>query len=224
MPQRDLWLEALDPVEVFKSDRRSHVWLARHPDLGKVVVKRFEYAPWRQRLGAWIALHPAQRERRMNRRLASTGVAVVPIIRHGTQRSWHGIRVWLMTPLWGKSLQRRLTQGGGVAWPVRRRIVTGIIDIIDRLLRRGLVFRDLKTSNIVADGEGQVWLIDVGGVRRRSESRILAMLAMLDQTAARDGATRSDRLRVLRRIAKLHPDLGHWRDLAAAVRQRHGRR
>lgn len=208
----------LQPIEVFKEDRRSRVWLVHSASLGRVAIKRWEYSPWRQRAARLVGLHPGQREWRSNRRLAVLGIAVVPVLAGGVVRGWLGDRYWLATPLWGRSVQRWLTRGRGPTWAARRRGILGLARMADRLLHRGLVFRDLKTSNVIADAGGQVWLIDVGSVRRSvSRGPRLRMLAMLDKTAAGDGATRADRVRFLRALVGAWPELGDVRAAAKAI-------
>ncbi len=216
-------IESAKPVRVFKDDRRSRVWQIRienhasdtaHTDL---VIKRFMYAPLRQRLGMLFGLHPAQRERRANRKLARGGLSVVPIVAHGAQRAGLGCRLWLITPMAGRSLET-LLHDGSLQGGSRRSTSRAVGALAGRLIAGGWFFRDLKTSNIVMDQEGQPSLIDVGSVRRlRSKKQALRMLAMLDHTARRDGATATDRLRGLSGVLAQAGGLGTIKDLAQAV-------
>ena len=86
------------------------------------------------------------------------------------------------------------------------------------LIRSGQFFRDLKTSNLLVDSEDRVWVIDTGSVRRvLSGDDVWRMLANLDRTAVRDGASQADRLRCLTRIVAGCPELGSVRDAARRI-------
>lgn len=214
----DDWLDGVVPIELFKEDRHSRVWLVRAPALGRVVVKRYEFSPLRQRLAWLVKLHPGQRERRMNRYLAARGVPVLPVIQAGVQRRLTGDRLWLARPMWGRSLQRWLARPGTMSWEIRWRVTHGVAQIITRLLDLGLIFPALTTDNLIVSTEGQVWLNDVGQLRHsRRRRRKLRMLATLDRFAAAEGANRSDRLRCLRLILAVHQDLGDLRSVSRAI-------
>jgi hypothetical protein len=221
----ETWLDAAVPLALHGADRRSQVWLARSPKLGKVVVKRYEGAPWRQRLVSLAQLHPAQRERRASRLLAARGIPVLPVIEVAAKRTWHGDRYWLARPLWGKTLDRWLAHQTHLTWDTRRRLTHNLARILSRLMDLGLMFPGLSTSNLVANAEGQVWLIDVVSVRRGLSLRgRRAMLAALDAAAAAHGASRSDRLRCLRQVVAVHHELGNLRDAARAIARLRARR
>ncbi len=216
--RHDDWLGDAVPIALAGRDRQGHVWLVRSPQLGRVTVKRFESWPLWQRLASWLQLHPAQRERRMSRGLASRGLPVLPVIQVAAQRGWLGDRLWLARPVWGRSLDRWLAHSRATPWPMRHRVTDAIARLITRMLDLGLVFTNLATDNLVVGKEGQVWINDLGGVRRSGSRRLkLRMLATLDRTAARHGATRPDRLRCLRQIVSVHRELGELRGVAATV-------
>lgn len=190
---------------VYKQDRRSKVWL--HAPAGDpvtaLVVKRFEYAPWRQWLAGVLGVHPAQRERRANRRLLAAGLPVAPIVAQGRLPCRFGVRHWLATPPRGRSLQRLLRDPAPAPHARRRAAVHAVARLTAQLMRAGVFFKDLKTSNILIDECDRVWLIDVGSARRMWTRRsAIRMLVMLDKTAAGDGASKADRVRGLRVICR----------------------
>lgn len=204
-----------EPVEVYKTDARSRVWRIDVNGGDGLVIKRFEYGAARQWLGLLTGTHPAQRERRANRRLRRAGFAVVPIERHGVR----GGKAWLATRWAGRSLKQVIQTGGRADAADRRRVGNAVADIAAGLIERGYFFRDLKTSNLIVDDAGGVRLIDVGAVRRsRRPDHVIRMLTMLDRTATEDGVRSRERLRCLRRVVKRCPRLGSLRQAAGAVR------
>ncbi|MEX0885568.1 MAG: lipopolysaccharide kinase InaA family protein [Phycisphaeraceae bacterium] len=211
------------PADVlYKADARSRVWRVQGPR-GPVVVKRFEYSPTRQRLAAMIGRHPAQRERRANQRLVAAGVAVVPIIDAGIDAGRH----WLATPWCGESLQARLRRGSGADTEAdrnagdKRTLALALGRFVARLVEQRWYFRDLKPSNILVDTADKLRLIDVGDARRLGGRRqTWRMLATLDRTARRDGATRTQRLRAARELLAHRPELGPLRALVTTLTPR----
>lgn len=176
-------------VQTYKEDARSLVWRMA----GGHVAKRFVHSPVRQRATLLVGRHPAQLEWRANRTLRAAGVAVVPIVDGGIERVGVGSHVWLVTPWMGESLQHVIRDR---AEGLRADAVLAAAALTRRLLEAGLVFRDLKPSNIVLDAEGRAHLLDVGSVRAtRSPKRIAAMLAVMDRVLARDGADEALRRR-----------------------------
>lgn len=199
--------------EVYKSDGRSRVWRVDAPG-GPMVVKEFRYWPARQVLGWLLRLHPGQLERSRVKLLGRLGVPVVPIVAWG----WRGGRYWLASPERGESLQRMFKEGKFSDPGARRRMLRALGRLAGQLAGQGLYFRDLRTSNIVADEGGELRLIDVGSVRRcRGRRKILAMLDILDRSLQRESLSRSDRLRALCGLVESCPHLGSVRELAAAV-------
>lgn len=186
----------------YKSDARSIVWRQTSPAGDDVVIKRWQYSPLRQRLGRLLGLHPAQREIRWNRRLIALGLPVVPILQHTRHRG----RSQLHTPHIGPSLQQAL-RSGELSFGAKRAIARQLADAVADLFDHELSFRDMKTSNVLLDDAGKLHWIDVGSFRRVSPDRIMRSLALLDHTAAGDGATRTDRLRFARHLAaRMHRD------------------
>jgi tRNA A-37 threonylcarbamoyl transferase component Bud32 len=210
---------------IYKQDRRSKVWLTPSTDHDReaVVVKRFEYSPTRQLLAKLLGVHPGQRELRANRWLAAKGIAVVPIIANGCQRAGRGGKLWLVTPKRGKSLQSLLREDPPLSRPLRQTVIESVGRLAGQLLRAGVFFKDLKTSNILIDETGQAWLIDVGSARPMGLSgRADRMLAMLEKTAAQDGAKAADRLRCLRIIAREAGRAQGHKAMARAITRRLG--
>lgn len=208
------------PVEVYKHDARSRVWRADLPAErgGAVVIKRFEYGPVRQAMAAMLGRHPLQRERRRHVWLAKRGVRVVPVTDSGWQGSLPGCRGWLATPYKGLSLHWLLCYEAP-PWAKRRAVARSVADLLGQLIDAGLFNRDMKVSNIVVDEEQRAWLIDAGGVRRTAgAAAIWRMLAVLDETARFAGATRTDRLAVVRALVQAWPRLGTVREMLARMR------
>jgi len=219
-PIRSL-LSQNDPAEVYKSDARSRVWRIDRTVAhgGPVVVKRFDYAPWRQLLAWLIGLHPAQRERRSNHRLLQAGLPVVPITDHGiTDFSWTGCRLWLAGPYTGRSIQDLFRRGQLSKRHRRLTVLRAAAHLTLELIRHNYYFRDLKPSNILIDEADRAWLIDVGAVRH-SQRPIhgLKMLALLRRKAREDGVNRSDQLRFLHIILDSYPYDGSMKSLVAQI-------
>jgi tRNA A-37 threonylcarbamoyl transferase component Bud32 len=181
-------------AEVYKSDRRSRVWLALDPEGVGWVVKRYEQDRGRQRVAWGVGMHPAQREARASRRLERAGVSVTPVAGLGMQAG----RGWLMTRWMGDSVQR-VVAGGGLDEGATDRLMRDLGRLSGQLLVAGWWNRDHKASNHVLDGRGRLWLIDVGGVRPRLgrlHRPVESMAGMLEQTLAADrgrGLTQGER-------------------------------
>lgn len=216
------------PSEVFKADGRSRVWRVETA-AGARVVKRFEHAPWRQRVALWLGAHPAQRELRLNQRLRADGVAVVPALDAGIEPAAGGARVWLAYPCRGRSLVKLLREGALASRGQRRRAAESLAALTAALLRGGWFNRDFKSSNCLIDERGEAWLIDAGSVRRHGGARSAErMLALLHATTPRRLVSAPERLRFLWRVADAAPQLGDRRALArrlarVEVRSGHGR-
>jgi len=174
---------------LYKSDRRSRVWLVQTVD-GPVVIKRFEYTPLRQWLALCASCHPAQRQCRATRRLLKAKVPVAPVVDGGFEACQLGCRVWLSAPFAGQSLQQLLVEDTDDHQ--RTVAVDAAVRLTCRLIRAGYWFKDLKPSNILVDDQAEAKLIDVGSVRRcRKTGQIQRMLAVMDRVLARDGAGES---------------------------------
>ena len=174
-----------DEGQVYKSDRRSRVWQVQTAD-GPIVVKRFEYTPWRQWLSLCAGCHPAQRQSRAVERLVKARVPVVPVLDGGFEACPIGCRVWLSSPFAGRSLQQLLAQATGDHQ--RNAAVDAAAHLTGRLIGAGFWFKDLKPSNIIVSDQTEAKLIDVGSVRRcRAPGQIQRMLEVMDRVLARDG-------------------------------------
>lgn len=187
------------PARVFKSDKRSRVWLVEHGG-APWVVKQFRHNLFRQRVAALLGVHPGQREARQARRLAAdTGLPVVPV----SGMVMHPDGFCVVTRFVGESLQHAVAQGV-LRDPKRRHaIVEQIARHLLALHRAGWFLRDYQAANLVLDNEGACRLIDVGSARRASGATFLdRMAALLVHTLRQEGASRADVGRVLRVVAR----------------------
>ncbi len=186
-------------VERYKADRRSRVWRVQR-DGAPIVVKRFEYAPLRQQLALPLGQHPAQAEWRANRRLREANVRVVPLIDGGIERGGWRCHVWLASPHYGTSLQRRLKAGEDNA----SEMIDAAAALTVQLVEAGYTVRDLKPSNLIIDSAGAAWLIDVGSARTGAGAAdVSRMLSVMDRVLERDGAEPSLRQRFAQKVHKL---------------------
>ena len=175
------------PLNTFKADARSRVWVVDAPP-GQRVIKRFEYSRLRQRLSLLLGIHPGRRELKCNRRLRAADVRVVPIVDAGVEGRGLGCRAWLATPLTGSSLHLLLIEAHGDT-ENQGRLIDAAARLAADLIRAGYWFKDLKPSNIVVDASGDAWLIDVGSARpTRKPAHTARMLAVMDRVLLRSGA------------------------------------
>ena len=186
--------------EVYKNDPRSKVWRVEHKTLGPVVVKQFTYNPVRQRLSLIVGVHPAQLELARNQQLQAARVPVIAIIDGGEERAGFGGRCWLATPQVGTSLQRLLTTPN-----IDEQRAIDLIDqaatLTRTMLDAGYTFKDLKPSNIVIEGAGDAYLIDVGSAKPDTTSKqTQRMLAVMDRVLKRDGVSNALRERFQEQI------------------------
>jgi hypothetical protein len=191
-------------VEEFKRDDRSVVWRVERAG-GPRVVKRFVYAPLRQRLSLLVGRHPGQAELKWNRALRGAGVPVVPVVDGGIEPAGLGATVWLATPLAGASMQRLIREEA-----TRRThgeaLISAAADLTRALFAAGFWSRDLKPSNIVIDDDGRALLIDVGSARHAPAGPAAAAttartLAVMDRVLARDGVDEPLRRRYAQLVA-----------------------
>jgi serine/threonine protein kinase len=213
---------ATTPVgeRVFKSDRRSRVWLVDRPQTagGPVVYKRFEYAPWRQALAALLKNHPAQNELIQNQALRAVGLPVVPIIDHGIDRVRTGRKFWLCTPYRGENLRQYIHNNRVTTRQQRLRVIRFLAHMTADLIQRGYFFRDLKPSNIIVDETGRTWLIDVGSARpSRQPEHAIRMLRHLAKETAKEGVSRTDQWRFLHDVVNRCGQWGTLREVVAMV-------
>ena len=191
------WRE-LPPACIYKHDSRSRVWTpgsggaetAGIKTSGGVVVvfKQWVHHPLKQAVLWVLRLHPAQRERRMHRRLAAAGLPAAPIWGAGLVRRGLGVEAWLATPALGESVYNRIRLGAeGEELAARGRT------LLEQLAVAGYVWRDSKASNVLCDADGRLWLIDLGSARRSvSDAQRQRMLARWDAHVAEAFSLRAE--------------------------------
>jgi serine/threonine protein kinase len=108
----------------------------------------------------------------------------------------------------------------------KRRLIQSLARLIARLHNAGFSHRDLKEGNILFDGSGEPFLVDLDGLRyvRRVEDKwAVADLARLAQAVtARGRATRTDRARFLQAYCRLRRR-GNWQSWWRKINQRSAR-
>ncbi|WP_432799020.1 hypothetical protein [Poriferisphaera sp. WC338] len=189
------FLSKLPEREVYKEDNRSRVWLVEHEGI-KYVIKRFEYARWRQIIGWLVHLHSGKIEVRKSKQLAASDLPVEKII----ASKMIGGRAHLVSLYLGKQIFEAFNNQQVVGYQDRTKLIESISHVMRDLIDKGYVFRDCKLSNmILRDEDHSVCLIDVGSFRRfHSNRRHLNMLRILDDTAKRANISRAERLRAAR--------------------------
>ncbi len=200
------WLAA-ESAELYKADRRSRVWrIDPATGQGRIVLKRFEYSPLRQRLGWLVRLHPAQHEIRQAERMLADELPVVPLLSWHLQPQGLGCKALLASPWFGQSLWAMRLQKQTLDEDRRHQLLQNISGLVASLIQRGWVFRDLKTANVLVDGQDRPWLIDVGSARKikpircsHAGRRTWRMLRMLDHTLTLDGWPLEERIICLAR-------------------------
>jgi len=200
-------------TELYKADGRSRVWRVDTPR-GAYVIKRYDHFPMKQRLAALFGKHPAQREMHWSDNLARLAIRAAPIVAAGVSQG----RRWLAMPHIGPSLLWRIREPD-LSLAERRDLAEELAAMLELLAVNNLLNRDLKTSNILVDDHGRLWLIDLAGVRRVEDmhTAVVRMLRTLDRTARDEGASRTDRLRVIRRFVRRQSKFGPVRELIANV-------
>ncbi|WP_428388117.1 lipopolysaccharide kinase InaA family protein [Mucisphaera sp.] len=171
-----------DALEVFKHDHRSRVWLAQAPDHTRWVIKQFLHNPSQQRRAWRLGLHPAQRERRSQRRLTRQHIPVVPVAAIGIDHQHLG---YLITPYAGPSLQSLAKDPGQLTPASRHQLAHNLGQLTGQLMNAGWYNRDHKASNIVISTDNQPLLIDTPGIRPRlgrTRKPIRLMIDRLTQT------------------------------------------
>jgi tRNA A-37 threonylcarbamoyl transferase component Bud32 len=107
----------------------------------------------------------------------------------------------------------------------KRRTIQALARLLARLHNAGFTHRDLKEGNILFDGSGKPFLVDLDGLRyvRHVEDKwVMADLARLAQAViAHDRATRTDLARFLQAYCLLRRR-DDWQSLWRVINQRRG--
>ena len=205
------------PTWVYKQDSRSRVWLIDTPS-GPAVVKQCRLSPIEQWFTSTLGIHPCQREEKISRELHDKGIPVAPILASGRQWCAAGCRLWLMTPMLGRSV-RELGRQGDLEFPQRRKlIVDACAGLTVDLIHRGYVNRDHQVSNFIWSNDGRLQLIDVDGVgAAKGRAGTVQMLATLLQSLAEEEIPPAERRYCLDMIRMRCEFLGPLEALAQEV-------
>jgi tRNA A-37 threonylcarbamoyl transferase component Bud32 len=197
------WIVGSRELEVFKADQRSRVWRITPAGMTRsLVVKRFEYGGFKQWVQHIFRCHPAQREARAAAALLKADVPVV--VPAGAGKAWDpealSIKYFIATPFMAPSLDRLMRGWRFTPFRAKIAIINAVGFTAARLVLAGYFFKDLKTSNVIVTDDNLARLIDTGCARQVNDAyaQLPRMLAMLDKTAKRDGASKADRLRCLK--------------------------
>ena len=198
------WIIGSRELEVFKTDARSRVWRITPAGMTRsLVIKRFEYGGFKQWIQHMTGSHPAQREARAAASLHKADVPVV--LPAGTGKAWDpaalSIKYFIATPYTGPSLDRAMRGWKFTPFRVKIATINAVGFTAAKLVLGGFFYKDLKTSNLIVD-ETTARLIDTECAKKVGDpyAQMPRMLAMLDKTAKRDGASKADRLRGLKVI------------------------
>lgn len=202
---------------VYKDDHRTAVYAVEAADGRVWVVKRFRHPRWLQALKWAVRAHPAQRETRRVRQLKALRLPVTPIVATTMRWSATGGVGYCVLPYMGESVYRLLNRNLLTAPAQRRALAQKLADLTAGLIRHGLIHADYKTSNILLNERGELWLIDTDRVAAsRDRQRILNMLATLDETAVRARVSRTERWRFLKALLQ-QVELGDVRQIVAII-------
>jgi hypothetical protein len=113
------------------------------------------------------AMRRFQREAETVARLHHTNI--VPIFAVGSENSVHYYAMQLIA---GQSLTSHLEERHGAPLPAEEIARLGLqaAEALAHAHQRGVIHRDVKPSNLLLDGEGNLWLTDFGLARRADET------------------------------------------------------
>jgi len=178
-----------------------------------LVLKRYNFRKWRN---LFKDLFRGSKARRCFFRAMHLELAGIPTARPlaFAEQKCCGV------PLRSYMLMEEIPQATNLAeWRGdKRRAIQSLARLIARLHDAGFVHRDLKEGNILFDGSGQPFLVDLDGVRyvrRVKDGQAAADLARLTQ-AASGPAIRTDCARFLQAYCRMRR-CGNWRTWWQAI-------
>ncbi|MEL7087914.1 MAG: hypothetical protein AAGL98_05645, partial [Planctomycetota bacterium] len=141
----------LPELAVFKEDRKTRVWMIRDGTDRRWVIKRYNRAGLRQKVQAVFGVHPLQKEALWHDRLAVAGLNTVPVYDLGNDPTG---RRHQATPYAGKTFYDVLRENPAPG-PLHRHALTRQAGrITGQLLALRVLYRDLKSTNLVVDEQG----------------------------------------------------------------------
>ncbi len=174
-----------------------------------LVLKRYNFRKWRNLFKDLFRGSKARRCFFRAMQLEQAGVSTArPIAFAGQRFCGISLRSYLLMAEIPQATDLAAWRGD------KRRAIHALARLIARLHDAGFVHRDLKEGNILFNGHGQPFLVDLDGlsfVRRVKDGQAAADLARLAQAATAQGrATRSDCARFLQTYCRSRR-CGDWR-------------
>ncbi len=90
------------------------------------------------------------------------GLAHEHIVRVYDMEEAYGTRFIVMEKLEGELLEERIRSGKAMSWPMIRQVLSEIADALAYSHGKGLLHRDIKSSNVFITTEGKAKLLDFG--------------------------------------------------------------
>jgi tRNA A-37 threonylcarbamoyl transferase component Bud32 len=184
-----------------------------------LVLKRYNFRKWRNLFKDLVRGSKARRCFFRALHLETAGIPTARPLAFAEQRCG-GV------PLRSYLLMEEIPQAASLfAWRGdKRRAIQSLARLIARLHDAGFTHQDLKEGNLLLDGRGEAFLVDLDGLRyvRRVEDKwAVADLARLAQAAAgQSRATRTDHVRFLQAYCRMRRrgDWRHWwREIARCL-------
>jgi serine/threonine-protein kinase len=149
-------LPGLELVRLLGRGKVADVFLAREPDLGRLVAVKV--------LRAELASDPAARQRFEREAQGAASLIHPGVVQvHRVGSTGDGRPFLVMQYIQGRSLEERLRGNGPPEAAEARRIVREVADALDAIHRHRVVHCDVRLDNVLQDAEtGRVLLTDFG--------------------------------------------------------------
>ncbi len=214
-----------DPALFFKNSRV--VTLSRVPSLEpkapSLILRRLNYGKWRHQLRDVFRASRAERALSNGLLLESHGISTPRSWAAATRRSYRWpLRAYLITEEVPGAVSLRAFAEEKSWLPAA--IVSKLAQLLAQLHNAGFSHRDLKTTNILMDGSGDLWLIDLDGIRvlgKISRERVVLDLSRLAADfVAKPGLLRRSGGRFLVEYARHRHPAANARELGERIMAR----